>query len=171
MTDTVTSVSELDLPRYLGLWHEVGRLPMSQEDTHASDITAEYSLNDSGTIRVDNRCIDEDGTPAQAVAEATPVEDEPGQLRVSFLPEGLRWIPFTKADYWVLKIDDEYQTALVGTPNHKYLWLLSRTPSIDESTEQPYLDEARRQGFVLDEWIRASQSGRVVTDDMLETAD
>src|SRR5690606_35739673 len=115
MTDEVRSVAALDLLRYLGLWYEIGRLPLRFEADDARDVTAEYSLNDDGTVQVDNRCLDEDGKPTQALGQAVPDEEHPGRLRVTFLPEGLRWIPFTRADYWVLRVDEEYRHALVGT--------------------------------------------------------
>lgn len=163
----VTSVSSLDLDRYLGLWYEIGRLPLRWEAPESTDITANYTRHDDGSLRVDNRCIDENGKPSQAIGWATPVDGQPGRLQVTFLPELLRWIPFTKGDYWVLKIDDEYSVALVGTPNRKNLWLLVREPVIDPATREAYLAEATRQGFDLDGWIVPKQSGARVTDDQL----
>lgn len=156
------SVESFDLQRYLGLWYEIGRLPLRYEDDTAIDVTAEYSLNDDGTVKVDNRCLDEHGKPTQALGQAVPDDEHPGRLEVTFLPEGLRWIPFTKADYWVLKISPNYSHALVGTPDHKYLWLLSREPVMDVRTRDEYLAEARAQGFDLDGWIEAPQSGKRV---------
>lgn len=166
----VRSVTALDLERYLGTWFEIGRLPLRFEDDDATNVTATYSLNDDGTVRVDNRCLDEDGTPTQAIGEGIPDDEHPGQLKVTFLPEGLRWIPFTKADYWVLQIDPEYRHALVGTPDHKYLWFLSRSPQIDHATAQQYLDAATQQGFNLDDWITTVHTGDQVTDGMLNAA-
>lgn len=153
------SVDQLDLQRYLGLWYELGRLPLRYEDDTATDVTAEYSLNDDGTVQVDNRCFDEDGEPTQALGQGIPDVEHPGRLEVTFLPEGLRWIPFTKADYWVLKVDADYRYALVGTPDHKYLWLLGREPRIDDATRIEYLAEARVQGYDLEPWIEPAQSG------------
>lgn len=152
-----TSVEHLDLERYLGLWHELGRLPLRFEDDEARNVTAEYSMNDDGTVRVDNRCIDADGEPAQTLGQAEPDEEHAGRLRVTFLPEGLRWIPFSRADYWVLRVDDDYRHALVGTPDHKHLWLLARESRIDPGTETAFLSEARRQGYDLEHWIRPEQ--------------
>lgn len=164
----VTSVPELNLERYLGLWYEIGRLPLKFEDDDARDITAEYSLQDDGKVRVDNRCIDEAGEPTQALGEAVPDDEHAGRLRVTFLPAALRWIPFTQADYWVLKIDADYRYALVGTPDHKNLWLLARNPHIGAEVVEEYLTEARRQGFDLAAWIRPEQSGSRVTDDQID---
>ena len=74
----VTSVPTLDLQRYLGLWFEIGRLPNRFEEAGASDVTAEYSLNDDGTVTVENSCVDEDGDPSRAVGQAVP-DDAPGR--------------------------------------------------------------------------------------------
>jgi apolipoprotein D and lipocalin family protein len=167
MTD-VTAVLRLDLDKYLGRWYEICRLPIRWEDETATDITATYSLNEDGNVRVDNRCFDEDGKPSRAIGEAVPVDDARSRLKVTFLPEYVRWIPFTKGDYWVLKIDPAYRTALVGTPDRKYLWLLSRQPILAEAMKAEYLDEARRQGFDLTGLITPRHTGREVTDAMVE---
>ena len=160
----VHSVDSLDLSRYLGLWFEIGRLPLKWEEADATRITAHYALLDDGAVEVDNRCYLASGEPKRTVGRATPVEGEPGQLKVSFLPRPLQWIPFTDGDYWVLKIDQEYSVALVGTPDRKNLWLLARTHVVDPGTEAAFLDEARAQGFDLEQWIRPVQDGKRVTD-------
>lgn len=167
MTD-VAAVPNLDLDRYLGRWYEICRLPLKWEDETATDITANYSLTDDGKVRVDNRCFDAEGEPTQAVGEATPVDEAKSRLKVTFLPRGLRWLPFTEGDYWVLKIDPDYQTSLVGTPDRKNLWVLSREPSLADEMLQDYLAEARRQGFDLAELITPRHTGREVTDSMVE---
>lgn len=167
-TQPVTAVSGFELHRYLGLWFEIGRLPLRYEDDDARDVTAEYTLDDDdGSVRVDNRCVDEEGRAVQAVGRAIAEDEDTGRLRVSFLPEGLRWIPFTQADYWVLKLDGAYRHALVGTPDRKHLWLLAREHRVEPDVEAEFLAEARRQGFDLTAWIRPEQTGLRVTDAQL----
>ena len=161
MSATPNTVAHVDLDRYLGTWFEICRLPLKWEPDGARDVTATYSLNDDGTIRVDNRCLDEDGKPTQAIGQAKPVDDSNARLTVSFLPEYLRWIPFTKGDYWILRVDADYQTALVGDPERKYLWLLHRQPKMDDATRMAWLDVARAQGYALDDLIHPQQSGQV----------
>jgi len=144
----VVPVAQVDLPRYLGTWYEIARLPMRHEPENATDVSAHYSLDDEGKVRVQNRC--RVGTEVEeSVGQAVPVDASNSRLEVSFLPEGLRWIPFTKGDYWVLKLDADYRVALVGTPDHEYLWLLARQPQLDAATRHAFLDEAIRQGFDL----------------------
>lgn len=163
----VRSVTELDLDRYLGLWFEVGRLPLKWEDAEASCITARYTLKDDGNIEVDNRCFDNLGRASQSLGRAKRVEGEPGQLTVSFLPQFLRWIPFTEGDYWVLKVAPDYSVALVGTPDRENLWLLAREPQVSQQVMDHFLAEAVEEGFDLSGWIQPVQDGRVVTDELL----
>ena len=153
------TVSSVDLSRYLGTWFEIARLPMRHEPEDFTDITAHYSLQDDGKVRVRNRALDGKGESKESTGEASVVDDSNSKLEVSFLPDGLRWIPFTKGDYWILKLDPEYSTALVGSPDRKYLWLLSRQPTLDESTKQDYLAHARQQGFDLTDLIHTPHTG------------
>lgn len=153
------TVPSVDLSRYLGTWFEIARLPMRHEPEDFTDITAHYSLQDDGKVRVRNRALDGKGELKESTGEASVVDDSNSKLEVSFLPDGLRWIPFTKGDYWILKLDPEYATALVGSPDRKYLWLLSRQPTLDESTKQDYLAHARQQGFDLADLIHTPHTG------------
>ena len=157
-----TTVAHVDLERYLGLWYELARLPMKYEDEAASDITARYSLKPNGRVKVDNRAFDADDKPVQAIGEATAVDDSNARLKVSFLPAALRWLPFTSGDYWILKLDADYRTALVGSPDRRFLWLLSRTPDLPDAEREAFLDEARRQGFDLAALIVPRHTGRDV---------
>jgi apolipoprotein D and lipocalin family protein len=137
------------------------------EDETATDITANYSFNDAGNVRVDNRCFDENDKPSRSIGEATPVDGTKSRLKVTFLPKYARWIPFTSGDYWVLKLDPAYKVALVGTPDRKNLWVLSREPSLPDTMLRDYLDEARAQGFDLTNLITPRHTGREVTDEMV----
>ena len=161
-TEDPIPVQSLDLDRYLGTWYEIARLPMRHEPADYTDITATYSLQADGKVRVDNRALDGNGELQESVGEATIVPGSGNaKLEVTFLPEGLRWIPFTKGDYWVLRVDDAYRTALVGSPNRKYLWLLARTPMIDAATRRSFLDTAVQEGYDLGDLIETSHRSAV----------
>lgn len=152
------TVPALDLPRYLGTWHEIDRLPIRHEPEDATDVSAHYTLEEDGSIRVRNRCL-RGGELVEAIGQAKPVDASNSRLEVSFLPEGLRWIPFTKGDYWVILVDGGYTAALVGSPDRRYLWLLSREPRMDEITRQHYIAYARQQGFDVDRMIHTPHTG------------
>ncbi len=141
------TVQQVDLAKYSGTWYEIARFPMYFQRKCASDVTATYGTLSNGNVSVLNQCRQADGEMMSSTGEASAVNSTNTKLKVSFLPQGLRWIPFTKGDYWVLKLDENYQTALVGGPNRKYLWILSRTPNLDEKTYQAYVAAAKQQGF------------------------
>ena len=160
MNDPAT-VPSVDLGRYLGTWYEIARLPMRHEPADFTDITATYALNPDGTVRVSNRARDGKGERQESVGEATVVEGSGNaRLEVSFMPDGLKWIPFTKGDYWILRVDEAYQTALVGSPDRKYLWVLARQPSIPDALRDSFLATAREQGYDLADLIHTPQGVR-----------
>ncbi len=157
---TPATVERVDLPRYLGLWHEVARLPQRFQDSstlRCEEVTAEYAPLEAGRIRVVNSCVNAlDPARARRVAEgkAYVVEGSQGsRLRVSFF-----W-PFY-GDYWVLGLGPEYRWALVGSPSRQSLWLLSRTPRMEEAEVQRALDIARREGFDLAPLVRSGPAPR-----------
>jgi apolipoprotein D and lipocalin family protein len=152
------AVAQIDVNQYMGKWYEIARIPMSFQKKCVSDVSAEYSLNDDETIKVVNSCRNKDGVMESTEALAWSVNPGNSQLKVNFLPKGLRWIPFTDGDYWVLRIDQDYQTVLVGGPSNEYLWLLSRSPKIDEATYASYLETASQQGFDVSTIIKTEQN-------------
>lgn len=154
---TPEAVASIDVPRYMGTWYEIARLPMYFQRKCVSDTTANYTLNPDNSIGVLNRCKTESGEFQQAKGRATPVNEGNSKLKVSFLPAGLRWLPFTKGDYWVLKIDPEYKVVLVGGPGHDYLWILSRTPTIDTATYDAYVQTAAQFGYDTSGLIKTVQ--------------
>ncbi|WP_372012651.1 lipocalin family protein [Pseudoxanthomonas sp. 10H] len=156
-----STVAHVDLGRYLGTWYEIARLPMRHEPADYTDITATYSLLPEGKVRVDNRALDGKGEPEQSIGEASVVEGSGNaRLEVSFMPDGLKWVPFTRGDYWILRVDEDYRTALVGSPDRKYLWLLSREPSLAEEIKADFLGTARQQGYDLSDLILTPHTGR-----------
>jgi apolipoprotein D and lipocalin family protein len=150
-------VAPVDLHRYAGLWHEQARLPNRFQKQCTGPVTAEYTPMPDGTIEVRNRCVLANGSFDESIGSAhtVPVAGQPGagRLQVRFAPEWLGWLPVVWGDYWILKLDRDYQVALVGTPNRRYLWVLSRAPRLDEATLQAELDYARTLGFDVDQVV------------------
>lgn len=138
----VSSVEAVDLLRYAGRWYEVAHFPMFFQRKCIGDTTAEYSLQPSGTIKVVNRCRTAEGFD-EAEGKATAVAgSKNARLKVSFF-----W-PFS-ADYWIFGLDPEYRWAVVGNPNRKYLWILSRMPRLSPELLSAALASARQRGFDL----------------------
>ena len=151
------AVESIDVHQYAGKWYEIAHLPMYFQRNCASYTTADYTVNSDQTIGVLNSCRTETGKIIASQGVAYPQNKGMSELKVSFLPAGLRWLPFTKGDYWVLRVDPEYQVALIGGPTHKYLWILSKNPHLDEATYQSYLETARQYGYDLSNLIKTPQ--------------
>lgn len=148
--EPVRAVAALDIDRYAGQWHEIAHLPVSFQKKCVGDITATYGLRSDGRISVLNGCRVEDGTRIQAEGVARPVKGEPGQLEVRFAPDWLSWVPLVWADYWVIALDPDYQWAVVGEPDRKYLWILSRSPSMERGQFEALKARAEAMGYDLE---------------------
>ena len=145
----VTPVSRVDLERYAGRWYEIMKIPNRFQKQCSRGTTAEYALRDDGRIAVVNRCFKEDGRLDEARGVAKIVDTTSNaKLEVSFV-SFLGWRPFW-GDYWVIGLDEEYQWAIVGTPNRKYGWVLARTPELDESTVEEIFAILERNGYERD---------------------
>lgn len=97
-----------------------------------------------------------------AVGLAKPADASGSKLKVTFLPSWIRWVPVGRADYWVLARDADYKTALVGTPDKEYLWLLARSPNVSQETYAKYRQIAQKQGYDLKEFKLTPQTNQTV---------
>jgi apolipoprotein D and lipocalin family protein len=138
-----TTVASVDLARYAGTWYEIASKPMIFQ-RGCEGTTAVYTAQPNGTFSVENTCRKKDGTTAKAVGRAKVV---PGtgnaKLKVNFF--GPFW-----GDYWVLAVDEKnYRYALIGGPDRRYLWVLSRTRTMDQETFSQLTGLAKSQGYDL----------------------
>lgn len=158
-----TTVDSVDLKKYAGTWYEIGRLPMYFQRNCASDVTATYiEKTDGSGIKVINQCKAQDGSAISAEGLAKPADGTGSKLKVTFLPSWIRWLPVGRADYWVLARDADYKTALVGTPDKEYLWLLARSPNVSQETYAKYRQIAQKQGYDLKEFKLTPQTNQTV---------
>ena len=147
---TLEVVPYVDLKKYLGKWYEIAHLPFRFEEG-CSDITATYSLREDGSISVLNECK-KNGKVKRAKGKAKVVDKNTGaKLKVTFF-----W-PFY-GDYWIINLGNDYDYAVVGTPNRKYLWLLSRTPQMDDKLFSQLTELAKSKGFDVTNLIRTSHA-------------
>jgi apolipoprotein D and lipocalin family protein len=148
MPDSVKPVSGFELNNYLGKWYEIARLDHSFE-RGLSQVSAEYSLNSDGGVLVLNRGFSEaDNKWQEAEGKAYFVnEDTEGYLKVSFFG------PFY-GSYVIFELDQEnYQYAFVSGPNLDYLWLLSRSASVEAEVIQKFIDMSTARGFNTEDLI------------------
>ena len=148
--EPLTAVSSIDLPRYMGTWYEISKYPNWFQKKCQSDTSANYGPQSDGSVRVVNRCKMADGNWAEAVGQAVQVggADSP-KLQVRFAPWWLSFLPMVWGDYWVIDLDDGYRLAAVSEPSRTYLWVLSRTPSVDAAAYRDLLKRLEAKGFDL----------------------
>ncbi len=148
-----TTINELDLDRYLGTWYEIARYDHSFE-RDVVGVTANYSYREDGKIKVVNAGYKNslDGKYNEAVGKAKQPnpEGDPGKLKVSFF-----WIFY--ADYYILELDKNYQWALIGSSSDKYLWILSRTPQLEQETLEHIVSKAEEHGYDTSKLIWVEQ--------------
>ena len=146
-----TTVLKVDLEKYSGLWYEIAKIPNSFQDQCAYGTTAEYKINEDGEIEVINKCYDEEGEPDIAEGVAQVVDKETNaKLEVSFVSFlGIR--PFW-GDYWIIGLDENYNWAVVGTPNRKYGWILSRTPALPDETMKIIFSILKKNSYNPDDF-------------------
>ena len=157
--EPLTTVAFVDLSQYSGTWHEIARLPMWFQ-RHCVDSKAIYTSRPDGTVGVHNECQTDTGGLDQVDGVATVV-DQKTNARLTVVFDNFFARLFTSSrqgNYWILDLDPGYRVAMVGTPDRRYLWILSRTPRLDEPTYELLVAKALALGFPIRDLIRTSRS-------------
>lgn len=135
-------VENVDVERYMGKWYEIASYPAPFQQGCVGS-TAEYELRDDGTVRVVNRCYDGsfEGSLRRVEGTARVVDQETNaRLKVSFF-----W-PF-EGDYQIIDLDADYQWVVVGEPSRTFLWILSRTPTLESDVYESILARLPSNGY------------------------
>lgn len=146
-------VESVDLERYAGTWYEIARYP-NRFEKNCYAVTATYELRDDGKVSVTNRCREGavDG-PVRDIEGVAFVKDEEtrAKLAVQFF-----W-PFRGA-YWIIDLDPDYQWAVVGHPKRRYLWVLSRTPTLDDEIYDGIIERLEAVGYDPERILKTPQT-------------
>ncbi len=151
-TPPLNTVAHVDLARYSGKWYEIARYPNRFERKCDRDVTAEYAPKPNGDISVTNTCTEKDGKTT--ASHGTAVVTDPAsnaRLKVTFF-----WPFYGK--YWIIDLDPQYRFAVVGEPDRDYLWILSRTPSLDRSTYDEILLRIADHGYDTSKLVTTTQT-------------
>jgi apolipoprotein D and lipocalin family protein len=143
------TVSSVDLVKYKGVWYEIAAFPQSFEKG-CSCTSAEYILTDKNYVRVVNTCM-KDGKLNVAKGKAFVVKgSNNSKLKVQFF-----W-PF-KGNYWIIYLNDDYTTAAVGDPSRKYLWILHRSKTMDDTNYAALLVKLTAMDFDVSKLKKTEQ--------------
>lgn len=148
----VKPVEDFDKERYTGKWYEIQRLDHRFE-RHLTNVTAEYRARKDGKIGVINRGFDTEECEWKEIEGSATFRKGPhiASLKVVFF-----W-PFA-GGYHVIKLDDDYEWALVSGPSRSYLWILARQPHLDEQVRNDLIKKAKQLGYPVEELIRVDHS-------------
>lgn len=142
-------VTNFQPDQYLGVWYEIAKLPNWFERKCIAPISATYSKDPKhpNQLIVSNTCatVEHKLTTTTGVASFNQTPNI-AKLKVTFLPKLLRWLPVGYGDYWVLSVDYN-KVAVVGSPDHKYLWILARSRTFTHEELNAAIKVAKQQGF------------------------
>lgn len=150
---TLQTVAHVDLSRYTGNWYEIANFPQSFQ-RGCTGSTATYALRDDGEIDVLNRCRQGslDGPEKFARGRGRIIDKvSNAKLEVSFFR------PFW-GDYWIVDLGPNYEYAVVGHPTRDYLWILSRTPTLDPKLYDAIVARLAAQGYQTNKLVRTLQA-------------
>ena len=147
------TVKDLDIDRFLGKWYEVARFPHSFEKG-LTGVTATYSMREDGKIKVLNQGYKGslEGPLKTAEGKAKiPDPTQPSKLKVSFF-----WIFYS--DYLVMELDTiNYNWAVIGSSSENYLWILSRTPQIEDDSYEMLIKRIEDRNYDTSKLIKVIQ--------------
>ena len=153
----VTAVTPFDKDKYLGTWYEIARFDYFFE-RRLQNVTANYSMNSDGTIKVINRGYDPSRDMWKESVGKAKFAGDPSvaALKVSFFGP-------IYAGYNVIALDTYYKYALVAGRNFNYLWFLSREKTMPESIRLSYLNEASKLGYDVSKliWVKQDTIGEI----------
>ncbi|MEQ1740175.1 MAG: lipocalin family protein [Methyloglobulus sp.] len=145
-------VSNFDVNQYIGVWYEIARLD-NRFERGLNQISAEYRLRDDGGLTVINSGYNiESGKREYAEGKAYFTGNpDVGSLKVSFFG------PFY-GGYHIIELDREnYSYVMIAGSDRDYLWILSRTPKLDEIVLNSLIAKAKTLGFKTDQLIFSEQ--------------
>ena len=147
----LSAISELSVERYMGRWYEIAKLPNWFQRKCVADTSAQYSLLPEGGVQVLNQCRRQSGEMDQALGLARQQggANSP-KLKVRFAPAWLSWVPAVWGDYWVIDLDPAYELVAVSEPRREYLWVLSRTPTVEPTRYAALLARLSAMGLPVD---------------------
>ena len=155
----VSTIATLDVPRYMGTWYEIAKFPNRFQAKCVANTRARYLAQTDGSVQVLNSCVTADGSTIDALGRAIQVGATTSpKLQVRFAPAWLSWLPQVWGDYWVIDLDADYQLAAVSDSQREYLWVLSRTPQVNDKAYGALMERLKAQHFEVQKLERTVQT-------------
>ncbi|KYG68783.1 hypothetical protein AZI87_06015 [Bdellovibrio bacteriovorus] len=154
------TVKYVDLTRYQGVWHEIASIPQFFQRKCVKDTTAEYTVLSNEEVKVLNSCTTAKGERLSTEGRAKVADAETNaKLDVTFANFKDKYFYLLAGKYWIIYLDNNYQVAVVGHPTRDYGWILSRTPSLPDSTLRDLADFLLIRGYDTCKFMTTPQEG------------
>ena len=144
----MSTVSNFEVERYLGQWHQVAAIPAWFQSDCVANTAADYAMGEDGLIEVVNSCETADGSRKKAEARARFLKGpSDGRLEGTCGKLAGLWVWPASGDYWIIGLDPEYRWAVVGQPSREFAWILARSRSLDAQTLRNILRILEREAY------------------------
>ncbi len=151
-----STVAQVDLPRFMGRWYEIARLPYFTQRRCVGNVSADYRLAANGDVHVTNRCRHADGRYGEAKGLARVVDTvSNARLQISF--RMLYGVHVFWDDYWIIGLGSDYEYALIGQPTRRRGWIIAREPQPAADDLAQWRDEFNHKGFSAKDLIWTRQ--------------
>jgi apolipoprotein D and lipocalin family protein len=171
-TSPLQPIASVELNRYQGLWYQLALYPNRFQKACQSNTRATYTLLGDGSVQVINQCRNTEGRNVQVIGQAKPADSAathttvanssttlaPPKLKVRFAPEWLAWLPLVWGDYWVIQLAADYRYAVVSEPSREYLWVLARSPALNDADWSAIEARLQEQGFDTSKLVRETHT-------------
>lgn len=147
----MATVDYVDIDRFMGDWYVIGIIPNFIEK-HAMNGIESYKLLDDDRVKIDYRFTDSRNGKAKHMQPKAWIHNKEtnAEWRVQFF-----W-PF-KFPYLVIDLAEDYSYTVIGVPNRKFVWIMSRKPEIPEETYQDILLKLKSVGYDTDKIVKMPQ--------------
>jgi apolipoprotein D and lipocalin family protein len=138
------AVDKVDLSRYAGKWYSLYSIP-TMFDKGTRETTTTYTLNKDGYYNVLTTAKKKDDAELQVYkSKLFPIaEQHNAEMKAQFV-----W-PF-KVDYWVIDVAPDYSYVVVGHPDHKFLFIMSRKPTVDKKLYEGLVAKCKAMGYPVE---------------------
>lgn len=163
-TAGVRALQRVEPQRLEGTWYELARLPDNMDRGCASDATAHYAPRPDGSFTVISSCRTPTGRLETDVGHAWPVTPDrhnAARMKVSFMPQGLQWLPLRRSEWWVVMLDPANRFAVVSEPTGRHLKVLARSPALPAEQLGRIVDRLAAEGFPARKLVLTKQSATV----------
>lgn len=130
----------IDPERYMGRWYEIARVPNALQD-RCEGATSDWSKDNNGRYAVVQTCHIGSPTGPTKVWKGSAQLVAPSKIRIGFFGG------FIHQDYWVIDRSDDYSWSIMGTPDPRYVWIMSRRPVLSSQERAALVAHTRALGY------------------------